>query len=386
MSNTGRPRKRLGTVFERSNSKYWWVRYRDRQGLIRKESSKTEDREEAERFLRDRLDSRDDGTLSAILAGKALTFDAWADWFLERRSKPPYRSEKTHHDNLEVLKNLRPAFERQRLQDITPEAIEAFLRDRLATRRRVKTHNGYRELGTLKPATVHKDFRVLRRILNAAVQQRVLASNPCQGVDFPVRLAGTTRKPHYLTASEQERIELLAPSYLRHLVVIMVEMGLRPYKELLCMQKSQIDLDNDVVHIPDSKTPGGIADMPITFEAKKAIQAQWAESGGSPYLFPALNPASSKPHLRNVNKAWTATLRRAKVPHFSLYELRHTFATRLSAGGVADHFVAQALRQDDSAVFKRYSQAKLQMLREALGRLDRQANEHGKSFGSATRN
>lgn len=63
------------------------------------------------------------------------------------------------------------------------------------------------------------------------------------------------------------------------------------------------------------------------------------------------------------------------VPYFSLYELRHTFATRLSEGGVADHFVAQALRQDDSAVFKRYSQAKLEMLREALQRLDRGANE-----------
>ena len=55
----------------------------------------------------------------------------------------------------------------------------------------------------------------------------------------------------------------------------MVEVGLRPYKELLCMQKSQVDLENDVVHVPDSKTPGGIADMPITAHAKRAIKAQW---------------------------------------------------------------------------------------------------------------
>jgi len=34
------------------------------------------------------------------------------------------------------------------------------------------------------------------------------------------------------------------------------------------------------------------------------------------------------------------------------------------------------LRQGDSAVFKRYSQAKLNMMREALARLDRRANEH----------
>jgi hypothetical protein len=33
------------------------------------------------------------------------------------------------------------------------------------------------------------------------------------------------------------------------------------------------------------------------------------------------------------------------------------------------------LRQGDAAVFKRYSQAKLNMMREALAKLDRKANE-----------
>jgi hypothetical protein len=34
------------------------------------------------------------------------------------------------------------------------------------------------------------------------------------------------------------------------------------------------------------------------------------------------------------------------------------------------------LRQGDAQVFKRYSQAKLNMMREALDKLDRNANEH----------
>jgi integrase len=241
-------------------------------------------------------------------------------------------------------------------------------------------------MNKLKPATVHKEFRVLRRILNVAVQQRLLVANPCQRIEFPVRLSGSTRKPHYVTSSEQERIEFFAPSYLRNVVVIMVEMGLRPYKELLRMQKDQVDLVNDVLHIPDSKTSGGIADMPITALAKSAIEAQWRESGDSRYLFPSPRVATKKPYMSNLNKSWTTTLQRASIPHFSLYELRHTFATRLSAGGVADHFVAQALRQDDSAVFKRYSQAKLEMLRQALGQLDRRANERAESFGTANPN
>ena len=48
---------------------------------------------------------------------------------------------------------------------------------------------------------------------------------------------------------------------------------------------------------------------------------------------------------------------------------------RLSAGGVADEWVTQMLRQSDAQVFKKYSQMKLQMKREALVKLNRRANE-----------
>ena len=81
MSKKGRPRIRGGVVYERSTSKYLWIRYRDRSGKIVKESSGTTEWEDAERFLRDRLDARDEGLLPGILAGKKLTFDEWADWF-----------------------------------------------------------------------------------------------------------------------------------------------------------------------------------------------------------------------------------------------------------------------------------------------------------------
>ncbi len=47
------------------------------------------------------------------------------------------------------------------------------------------------------------------------------------------------------------------------------------------------------------------------------------------------------------------------------------------------HFVTQMLRQGDASVFKRYSLAKLTMMREALAKLDRHANEHQGIFGTA---
>ena len=126
--------------------------------------------------------------------------------------------------------------------------------------------------------------------------------------------------------------------------------------------------------------------LDLALELLDFHHAFWPENWGAKYIGHAVGVDTAKPYMSNINKSWTATLRRAGIQHFSLYELRHTFATRLSAGGVADRFVAQALRQDDPAVFKRYSQAKLQMLRHALGQLDRRANERAESLGTATQN
>lgn len=384
MGRTGRPRSTGGKVYERRRSRFLWIRYTDHEGHIQRESAGTADRQAAERLLRDRLDARDDGSLSLILNSRNLTFSAWADWFLERRSKPPYRTQGTHRENLNALKFLRPAFGSLRLSEITPELIEEYVEERLRSGRRIHTKFGVQYRGKLKPATVHKEFRVLKRILNVAVKRKQLAVNPCGAVEFPVRVGATTRKPHYMTASEQVQIEFFAPDYLRHVIVIMVEMGLRPYKELLPMRRDQVDLENRIVHVPDSKTENGIADMPMTDLAFNAFRERMAEPHGSDYLFPSPSPRATKPYTGSLKKVWSSTLRRAKVPYFSLYELRHTFATRLSAGGVADHFVTQLLRQGDSAVFKRYSQAKLNMMRAALGQLNRHANEspEASSFGT----
>ena len=101
-------------------------------------------------------------------------------------------------------------------------------------------------------------------------------------------------------------------------------------------------------------------------------------SGAGPWLFPCdRNPLG---HQQNFGKVWSTTLRKAGVPYFRLYGLRSTYATRLSAGGVADEWVTQLLRQGDSMVFKKYSQMKLQMKREALQKMNRHANEVGKRF------
>ncbi len=74
------------------------------------------------------------------------------------------------------------------------------------------------------------------------------------------------------------------------------------------------------------------------------------------------------------------------MPYFRIYDLRSTYATRLSAGGAADEWVTQLLRQGDAKVFKKYSRMKLQMKREALQKLNRKANEDGPGFDTVRTN
>ena len=370
-----------GCIYPRKETKVWWMHYRDRNGIRRSESTGTEDWQVAQKRLRERLDARDNNVLEVVRKGESLSFGQWADFFLENYSKPPMRAEKTHQTNLRVAKHLKSAWGTSKLVDISADHVELYLRERLRQHVRVKASNGYRERGVLKPATVHQEFRVLRRMLNVAVRKKLLPANPCSGVEFPVPVKGLFR-PHYVSWSEQKRIENHASQHLRNIVRIITETGLRVYKELIAMKKDQVDLRNAVVWIPDSKTPNGIADVPLTPLAVEAFQDQMKIAGEGPFLFPSdLNSTGRQKTLKTV---WRKTLRRAKIPYFRIYDLRSTYATRLSAGGVADEWVTQLLRQGDSQVFKRYSQMKLQMKREALEKLNRQANEMALETGTAT--
>jgi len=46
------------------------------------------------------------------------------------------------------------------------------------------------------------------------------------------------------------------------------------YKELAPMRKEQVDLGNRVVFIADSKTPTGVAEVPLTDIAVEAFRSQ----------------------------------------------------------------------------------------------------------------
>ena len=140
----------------------------------------------------------------------------------------------------------------------------------------------------LKPATVHQELRVLRRMLNVAVRKK-----------SRVKVKGLFR-PHHMNWREKRRIEFRAPEYLRNIIRIITETGLRVYKEPMPMKKEQVDPENAVVWFPDSKTPNGMAEAPLTDRASEAFREQIRISGSGQWLFP--NGESSNGYQKNLKK------------------------------------------------------------------------------------
>ncbi len=165
--------------------------------------------------------ARDDKILDVVRKGEQLRFSDWADFFLENYSKPPIRAEKTHEANGRAALHLKEAFGQRSVGDISADDIENYLRRRLQARVQVRTAGGVIQRDRLKPATVHQELRVLRRMMNVAVRNKLLPANPCAGVEFPVKVKGLFR-PQYMAWSEQQRIEFQAPEYLRNIIRIII--------------------------------------------------------------------------------------------------------------------------------------------------------------------
>ena len=82
---------------------------------------------------------------------------------------------------------------------------------------------------------------------------------------------------------------------------------------------------------PNGKTKAAKRKVPLTNRAAEVLDRRLAKINGI-YLFPGRG-VGDQPLLK-VNNAHTATVARSGVPHFRLYDLRHTWATRAAMAGV----------------------------------------------------
>jgi hypothetical protein len=115
------------------------------------------------------------------------------------------------------------------------------------------------------------------------------------------------------------------------------------HREALGLMWDKINFVSDSIRVQESKTRAGIRNVPPVspVQSRTLELAQNRRSRVSPFVFPNMrHPARP---LNDIRHAWAKVLKDAGLHYFWIYNLRHTFAGRLSAAGVADLFVAQMI-------------------------------------------
>jgi len=341
----------MAKVYKRTDRDCWVADYRDHRGKRVRKMAAT--RTEADQLLADGVNA----------AKKARPGDEPEDADVIRLEEYAGRwledvegelAKRTLHDYTSNLtKHALPALGHLRLKDISPRVVKAFLRE--------KRGHGYAK------NTVRLMRAALSVVLSDAIEDGYIDTNPAIS-------KGGRRKKHPGAMSKSDRIKSIRPmSYVERerflaaaydfdlmlgaLFETMVKTGLRP-GEALVLRVDDLDFSSRRVRVEravsmrevkETKT-SEIRDVDLSADLtellrgyvgqlrSEALRNGWGEPE---WLFPSVtNTPRDQSH---VAQTFRRVLKKAKLPAFRLYDLRHTFASLLLARCAPITYVAAQL-------------------------------------------
>ena len=332
-------------------------------GKQHQESTKTTSKELAIKIIKQRESEIALGLFKVGWAGERMTFDQLSAEF--ERAHFAGLAENTVKGHRAYLKHLKAFFGESKLNRITVDSVEEYRSQRRTQRTKTNPNR------TIKGATVNRELECLKCVLDLAVKRKYIPENPAAAVkhfnelrERPVR--------RMLTVEEELRILEAAPPHLRVAIILLSQTGGRTYSEGFSLRWDQVDFENKLIRLDnDVKTPGSAEPVPLSEYACEVLQA-WnkAQAPKSPFLFPS--PQFPDQPISTVKTAWKATLKRAAVPHFPIYNLRHVFCTRLS-GVAPDAVVQRAMRHTSPETKRRYQLGMTDQVREAVEKANKKA-------------
>ena len=198
----------------------------------------------------------------------------------------------------------------------------------------------------MTPQRVNRYMEWLRHVLNVAVREGKLASNPVLKLKMYKEPKGKTR---FLSMEDEKLLlEKLGPIY-GPWARLAVLTGLRQAEQFQ-LQWRDVDLERGILTLPTTKT-GGVQYAPLNEEAKSILRGfdSWQRSK---WVFPSENPATPLDARNFYNRVWLPALAAAGIEWATWHDLRHTFASRLAMTGHNDGTIAALLRHSTTALVK----------------------------------
>jgi integrase len=238
----------------------------------------------------------------------------------------------------------------------------------------------------LAVSSINASLRVLRRILNVAVEWGVIETAPRIQL-----LTGEMRRERVITQEEEKLYLSFAPSLLFDLATVLADTGMRP-DESYRLRWEHISWDSGrfgALRVTHGKTPAAKRVLPFTMRVRSVLEMRWeaAERPHEGWVFPAPTKSghidqgsTRKQHLgvfKSANEDETGQpLEKPRLRSFVLYSLRHTFLTRLGESGCDAWTLARIAGHSSIAISARYVHPSEDAVLNAISRLAIPAGGH----------
>ena len=208
----------------------WYVDYYLPNGKRKRERVGPSEKQ-AELVLKKRRVQIAEGKFFDIKKETLISFYEAAEEYLEVYSKPNKRS--SWRDEISV-NHLATFFRDKTIQEITPLDVEKYKKERI------------REVS---PSTVNREIACLKHTFSKTKEWGKMRSNPIPSVTlFKV----DNKRTRYLEKEEIARLIHACPDYLRRIVLVALNTGMRKSK-ILGLQWSDVDFNNKIIYVEQTK-------------------------------------------------------------------------------------------------------------------------------------
>lgn len=295
-------------------------------------------------------------------AGAVLLGEYATRWIQSRELAPRTRELYRHlYDRL-----IAPTFGRTSLTRVTTEAVRLWNSDLS------------RRAGALQAA---KAYRLLRAVLNTAVDDGLLVRNPCR-----ISGAGQERSPERPLVTPEQVLALadaIEPAY-RALVLLAAAGGLR-LGEVLGLRRRHVDLEAATVRVEEQatqfmsgervvgppKSVAGKRTVALPAIAVDALAKHLARhTGVDEDALVFADPRGGPLHKNDVYKAWWPARTAVGLEQVTIHDLRHAAATLAAWTGASTKELMARLGHASPRAALRYQHAAASRDREIASRLD----------------
>ena len=217
--------------------------------------------------------------------------------------------------------------------------------------------------GNRSPHTINRYFGALRRILNLAIAEGYISTNPVKGVKFFPEAAGRLR---FLSDVEISRLKASMTPDLWMPVEFALETGLR-LSEQFQARWDCVDLERGILTVPLSKS-GRTRHVTLSHGAVNLLRelSSWMHS---PYIFRSpLNQGKPMQGRHFVVRFFQKGLQKAGIRGTTWHTLRHTFASRAVMAGVDIRTVQELMGHSRITMTMRYAHLSPAHLRTAVNK------------------